>query len=396
MNRISRRLTLPLIAALLLVGTPMSALSQNSGRSRQVAASADSYNQGFNEGYRVGAEKGAKSLQTGKRRNPSDFKQINGGASGDQQFEQGFRDGFTQGYEDASSNASSSSVSTRWQGNGYPGYGGTPSNGPVVLSRGRGPADQPPPTVSGRQNGPTIGAYPSGPPVLQRPNSQGYGYPNGNRYPGVGGYGRGRQYGNVAAYPGAGRIGYNTSLVIETTTPLSSKYSHEGEHFSAIVVSPGQLAGSRVEGIIGRIERPGRVAGNAEIFLIFQGIIFPDGYAEPMQAQVTDVIGYRGGSGGGPWGWNGSNTNGNNDVNAKAGDEGQIEAKSSHGRDIAIIGTSTAAGAVLGRVLGPGTWIGAAIGAAAGGGIVALNRGRDIELNPGTQLQILTGQGVRF
>lgn len=399
MNRIGRVFSSVVLSALVLAGMPVAGFAQ--APSRAVDAS---YQQGYDQGYQAGHARGVKAQQSGKYRNASDFKQLKragGSTTGDPMFDQGFRDGFQQGFGDGLGGLANAAAGGPSSGSSYPGYGAPPPNDRAVLSRGRGPADAPPPVATAPYPNaapygnryPGGGTYTPGPPVLRRPGANG-GY-GPQTYPGVGGYPSGRRYGNIGGY-GAGRLAYNTTLVIELTTPLSSKNSHEGQPFSAVVVSPGQYAGSRVEGQIGRIDRAGRFAGKAEMTLIFQGIIYPDGYAEPMQAQVTDVIGYRGSYANGPWGWNGSNSSHNKDANAKAGDEGQIVGESSYGRDIAIVGASTATGAVLGRVLGGGTWVGAAIGAAAGGGIVALNRGRDIELDPGVQLQIQTGQGVRF
>ncbi|MBK6428262.1 MAG: hypothetical protein IPF82_19365 [Blastocatellia bacterium] len=198
-------------------------------------------------------------------------------------------------------------------------------------------------------------------------------------------------------YPGDQRVGFSTMMVVELETPVSTKYSREGDRFSARVVDPGQYAGSRVEGYIGRIDKAGRVHGKAEIVLVFEGIIFPDGYAERMPAQVEEVLGYGYGYGGygGYGGRNGQNKR--DDINATAGDEGQIVGESSRGRDTAIITGGAGVGAATGAVLGgaKGAVIGAAIGAVTGGTVVALNRGRDIEMQPGAQLRIRTGQGVR-
>jgi hypothetical protein len=125
-----------------------------------------------------------------------------------------------------------------------------------------------------------------------------------------------------------------------------------------------------------------------------------------MQAKVEEVVGYpsgrpRAGNRGpldrAPWDW-GKGRNDRDDVDAQAGDEGQIEGGGSQGRDAAVVGGGAAVGAVIGGVLGGGggAAVGAAIGAATGGGIVASTRGNDIELEPGTQLRIRTGQGVSY
>lgn len=391
------------------VAVPVEAVAQTRiDRSRRATSPADTGYQGaFDQGYRQGFDKGSDDANNNRSRTLGDFKEYRN-ADG------GFRAGFSKGYQDAVS---------RQQYGGGQGRGpvlvpGRDSSGKPVLGRGnvrgrgRGPADAIPPIVNGQGRG----IDPNGGPVILnrsgRNANRGYGYPNGypsnsgGAYPS--GYPGGFPGGNAGAYPGgypggyggggygSQRIGFSESMVVELETPVSTKFSREGDRFSARVVVPGQYAGSRVEGYIGRIDKAGRVAGKAEIVLVFEGIIFPDGYAERMPAQVEEVLGYGYNYGyGGYGGRNGRNKR--DDINAKAGDEGQIVGEGSKGRDTAIIGGSAGVGAAVGAVLGgtKGAVIGAAIGAVTGGTVVATNRGRDIELQPGAQLRIRTGQGVR-
>jgi hypothetical protein len=197
-------------------------------------------------------------------------------------------------------------------------------------------------------------------------------------------------------------------MLIELDTPITTRYSQEGDRFSARVLEPSSYSGARVEGYIGKIKRPGKLSGKGEIVLVFQEMTFPDGFSEPMAAQVEEVIGYprgvpRAGNRGplsrAPWDWGKNKKDDrNDDIDAQAGDEGQIEGEGSRGRDAAVIGGSTAAGAVIGTVIGggAGTAVGAVIGAVAGGGIVSGTRGHEIDLEPGAQLRIRTGQGTKF
>lgn len=391
---------------------------QRNDRPRRAANSADAgYQVAFDQGYRKGFDKGAEDANDNRSRPLGDFKEY-------RSADAGYQEGFSKGYKDAVS---------RQQYGARPGQSpvlvpGRDANGKPVLGRGsirgRGPADAGPPGINRQGRG--VDPY-GGPVILNRGGNgngngrnanRGYGYPGGQSgsypggYPGgypsgyPGGYPSGYPTANAGAYPGgygggypgggygANRIGFSASMVVELETPVSTKFSREGDRFSARVVDPGELAGSRVEGYIGRIDKAGRVAGKAEIVLVFEGIIFPDGYAERMPAQVEEVLGY-GYSYGGYGGRNGRNKR--DDVNATAGDEGQIVGEGSKGRDTAIIGGSAGVGAAVGAVLGgtKGAVIGAAIGAVTGGTVVATNRGRDIELQPGAQLRIRTGQGVR-
>ena len=357
------------LALLVLSGVaPLAASAQIIERPRRAVGSYDrAYQIGFDEGYRRGYDEGRDDASSGRTRNPNDFGEYRRADAGyndrvgsRDRYRIGFRAGFEQGYDDA--------VYGRQ-------YGARPGQARVD---------------AGRRNG--------GGPVLGRGGGRQGGYRDPDNRAPNGAYGNG-------GYAGSGRMGYNQSLVIELETPITTRHSQEGDRFSAIVVEPRNYYGARVEGYVGKIEKPGRVAGKGELVLVFEGIVWPDGYAEPMQAQVEEVLGYQRGTprpGGGvfnraPWEW-GKNDDRNDDIDAKAGDEGEIRGEGSTGRDAAVVGGGAAIGAVIGGVVGGGSGaaIGAAIGAASGGTVVASTRGDHIDLEPGAQLRIRTGQSARF
>jgi hypothetical protein len=371
------------ILLLVLTGlAPVTASAQIIQRPRRAMGSYDrSYQIGFDEGYRKGYEKGQDDARDGRTRNPSDYREYrqaddgyNDRVGSRDDYRMGYRSGFEQGYGDG--------VYGRQ-------FGARPGQSRVTIP-GRGRGGNAPVLGRNKRNG----GYPS----TVYPGSP---YPTGTYggYPDTygGGYGRAGQYGK--------RVGFDQMLVIELETPISTRYSHEGDRFSAVVVEPATHQGARVNGYIGKLEEPGRVAGKGEIILVFESIVWPDGYGEPMQAQVDEVIGYpygtpRPGNSGvfrrAPWDY-GKNDR-NDDIDAKAGDEGEIEGKGSKGRDAAVIGGGAAIGAVIGGVVGGGSGaaIGAAVGAASGGGVVATTKGNQIDLEPGAQLRIRTGQTARF
>ena len=368
MSRVKGIASAVLAALAIALAVPAIGQAQDVQRPRRSSSSYDrAYQLGFDVGYRTGFDKGVEDRRGGRSRNSTDYKEYRRGDDGfndrvgnREEYRLGYRAGFDKGYTDGLADRQ---------------FGARPgAQGRVAIPRGG--------------NG----------PVLQR----GGGYPAGGPV-GRGGYygGRGDNYGY-----GGRRVGFDSTMVVELETPITTRHSQEGDRFSAIVVEPSSYYGSRVEGYIGKLDRPGRVSGKGEIVLVFTDIVFPDGYAEPMQAQVEEVIGYprgipRPGSRGpsisrAPWEW-GKNDDRNDDVDAEAGDEGQIEGKGSRGRDAAVVGGGAAVGAAIGSVIGGGSGaaVGAAIGAATGGGIVATTRGHEIDLEPGAQLRIRTGQGVR-
>jgi hypothetical protein len=369
-----------LAAVVLSMAAPVTGQAQILERPRRSSSSYDrAYQLGFDVGYRTGYDRGVENRREGRNQNPTDFKEYRRGDDGyndrvgnREDFRLGYRAGFDKGYTD---------------GQGGRQYGARAGQDRVDVGRGIGRGAR-----NGR--GPVLGRGPDSgyPPQVGRNR----GYNNRQYGGGQGGYG----------YPSQ-RMGFNTSMVIELETPITTRYSQEGDRFSAIVVEPQSYYGARVEGYIGELKRPGKVSGKGEIVLVFTDIIWPDGLAEPMQAQVEEILGYprgvarpssRGPLGGrAPWEWGKKNDDRNDDIDAKAGDEGQIEGKGSKGRDAAVVGGGTALVAANGSVIGGGggAAIGAAIGAVAGGGIVATTRGHEIDLEPGAQLRIRTGQGVR-
>jgi hypothetical protein len=313
---------------------------------------------GFDEGYREGYHRGSEDSVKGKRHGVDEFEAYRDGDRGysdsigsRDQYRIGYRSGFEKGYED-----------------GFNGrqYGATPGDSPVASGSGGGP-------VLSRGKASKRGSLPahsSAPPAVTS---------------------------TTTAHAGVLRTPYDSSLVIELETPITTRHSKAGDRFWARVVDPQPYYGARVEGYLARVERPGRISGKAEIVMAFQAITFPDGYSEPLSGQVEEVIGYEKGSprpSRGPLAkvpWPKKSDDRNDDIDAEASDEGTLEGTGNRGRDVAIIGGSTVAGAVLGSVLGGGAGLGAIIGAAAGGGIVAMNRGHEIDLEPGARLRIRTG-----
>jgi hypothetical protein len=74
-----------------------------------------------------------------------------------------------------------------------------------------------------------------------------------------------------------------------------------------------------------------------------------------------------------------------------------VEGPDSHGRDAAIIGGSTAGGAILGGILGGGKGAkkGAVIGVLGGTGAVLATRGQDVELPAGSRWTVRVKGPVR-
>ena len=79
---------------------------------------------------------------------------------------------------------------------------------------------------------------------------------------------------------------------------LSTRLNFQGETFVATVSEPLMVSGkdvipvgTKLEGRIARLERPGRIKGVGEMRLISERITFPDGRSFPMSATLLSAYG---------------------------------------------------------------------------------------------------------
>lgn len=174
------------------------------------------------------------------------------------------------------------------------------------------------------------------------------------------------------------------SLMLSLEDYLTTRMNQRGDPFSATVnrdVYVGQVlaipAGTRISGTVGRVVRPGRVSGKAELSLRFEKILLADGRSFDLLATVSGIGPEQG------------------DV---ADREGTVQGKSSQGRDAKIVAGGAAGGAVIGAVAGGGKGglIGATIGGLAGLAGVLSTRGEDIELPKGCPVEITLDQDLRL
>ena len=151
---------------------------------------------------------------------------------------------------------------------------------------------------------------------------------------------------------------------IRVDQPLSSNRSHAGDGFSGTLTQPivadGLVIAHRGQTIEGRVTeaiKAGRAKGTSRLGVELTEIGLADGQQLPVRTQVVE---YNGGT--------------------------------SHGRDAAAAGTTTATGAAIGAAAGGGT--GAGIGALAGAGAAAIGvlatRGRATEIYPETVVTFRT------
>ncbi|HUO59324.1 MAG TPA: hypothetical protein VMU24_01560 [Candidatus Acidoferrales bacterium] len=152
------------------------------------------------------------------------------------------------------------------------------------------------------------------------------------------------------------------------------------------VVQNGRVlvpVGTYVQGMITRVQRPGKVKGRGELLVHFNTLIFPNGYTVMLPGALDNVPGAEHGK--------------------VKDEEGTIQGDSNVGHDMATIGKTTAAGAGLGSVVGGNTGTGhpvSGLAAGAGGGAlvglatVLLTRGPDLRIESGTTIEMVLERPV--
>lgn len=172
----------------------------------------------------------------------------------------------------------------------------------------------------------------------------------------------------------------NETLVVNLTSPISTKTSKAGDTFTAVVLSPAKYQNAVVEGHIRKVEAAqSGTAPKARVYFGFETITLPDNTTLKIQAQLQDVVNSRG--------------------VAKVDEEGQVVSKG-NGAKRAMFGMGGAGlGAFAGGMLG-GT-AGSLIGGAAGGAlgyVVSLDMtasSQNIEFYPGTHFTLeVNSRGV--
>ena len=162
------------------------------------------------------------------------------------------------------------------------------------------------------------------------------------------------------------KVPAGTTFEIEFTQGLASNASAVGETFRARVVADLRLdgaiaipAGSEVLGVVTDAVGARRIGGKARLTVKFTDLVLPSGSTLPLHASFLE------------------------------------EGKSRAGRDAATIGSSTAGGALLGRILsngGRGTILGALVGAAVGTAIASKTAGEEVVIPEGSVISLKLDQ----
>lgn len=159
-------------------------------------------------------------------------------------------------------------------------------------------------------------------------------------------------------------------MKVRLNDQISTKTNREGDKFTAVVLDPSDYADAVIEGHIAKLNKSGKASGKTELALVFDTIHLRDNRSGRFAAQVEKIY--------------------QSEKVKTVDDEGNVES-SSRTKDTAV---RTGGGAVLGAIIGgvagggKGAAIGAAIGAGVGAGSVFVEGGKELTLEPGTELLI--------
>lgn len=135
--------------------------------------------------------------------------------------------------------------------------------------------------------------------------------------------------------------------------------------------------GTYVQGVITRIQRPGKVKGRGELLVHFTSMIFPSGYTVLLPGAVDNVPG--------------------EEKTQIKGQEGTIQSQGTKGKDTGTVAGTAATGTIIGATATrsvKGAGIGGLAGAAVGLGTVLLTRGPDVRLESGTTVEMVLERDI--
>lgn len=128
--------------------------------------------------------------------------------------------------------------------------------------------------------------------------------------------------------------------------------------------------GTYVQGVISRVQRPGRVKGRGELLVHFNTLIFPNGYTIVLPGALDNIPGA--------------------EQSHMKGNEGTVQGEGSKGKDVGTVASTAGTGAMIGAIAGngKGAGIGALGGGVAGLATVLFTRGPDLRIENGTTIEM--------
>ena len=159
-----------------------------------------------------------------------------------------------------------------------------------------------------------------------------------------------------------------TNLKVRLNDTLTSKESRAGDKFTATAIDPVRFNEATVRGHIRSIVKSGRVQGRTTMNLAFDSITLPDERHGVLHGYVTKVYG----------------------TGNRADEEGGVQSESRGKQTLKRSGIGATAGAIIGGIAGggKGAAIGLILGGAGGAGSIAMQGGKEIKIESGTELLV--------
>ncbi len=161
-----------------------------------------------------------------------------------------------------------------------------------------------------------------------------------------------------------------TQLKVRINDTLSSETSSVGDRFTATVISPTRYESAEVQGRISVLDKSGRIKGRTRMALAFDSIRYPNGRTGTLRGELMRVYDEK--------------------DSTKTDDEGSLESGSRGKQTAKRGGIGAAAGAIIGGIVGggKGAVVGLIVGGAAGAGSVAIDGGKELKIESGTEMLV--------
>jgi hypothetical protein len=184
----------------------------------------------------------------------------------------------------------------------------------------------------------------------------------------------------------AAEIPQGSHALLRMVNSISTRTAHEGDYVylktATPIVDNGQIvvpAESYVQGVVTKSTRSGRVKGRAELAIRIETLTLSSGQVIHITPHPVSVDSEGTGQ------------------HVDAAKENTIQQGSNTGKDAATVGTLGGAGAGIGGITDrswTGAGIGAGAGAAVGTAVVLLTRGREVELRPGSTMDVVFERAI--
>src|SRR3984885_5824008 len=178
----------------------------------------------------------------------------------------------------------------------------------------------------------------------------------------------------------AAEIPPGTHVLLRMENSLNTRTAQEGDYVylrtAVPIANAGEIAvpaGSYVQGVVSEAKRSGRVKGRAQLAIRLETLTLGSGKVYKFAPHVSSVD---------------SGETGQKVVGA----ENTIEQAPSHGQDVERIAILAGSGAGIGGIADrswKGAGIGAGVGTAVGLATLLLTRGKEVELRPGSTLDVV-------